>query len=234
MELCCYPDKQKHRFYEIEAIQLPIVYNKYGDYDPDGLLYVLKKDAERIREGALRNFSLVPPQPFEEVKPLVIRANVGDVVTIIFTHSINRSLSIHVQGLAYDIQTSDGASVGFNRDSTTVRRIEYTWYATREGVFSFQDMGDTRSGEKGTNIHGLFGAIIVEAPESVWLDPETGDELQSGLFADIYHPVHPSFREYAIFFHDELEIKNKDGNPLLIRTPACRQVQRQSATGPNL
>ncbi|MDU7710286.1 MAG: hypothetical protein E7J94_23835, partial [Clostridium sp.] len=106
MELCCYPDKQKHRFYEIEAIQLPIVYNKYGDYDPDGLLYVLKKDAERIREGALRNFSLVPPQPFEEVKPLVIRANVGDVVTIIFTHSINRSLSIHVQGLAYDIQTS--------------------------------------------------------------------------------------------------------------------------------
>ena len=213
MELCCYPDKQKHRFYEIEAIQLPIVYNKYGDYDPDGLLYVLKKDAERIREGALRNFSLVPPQPFEEVKPLVIRANVGDVVTIIFTHSINRSLSIHVQGLAYDIQTSDGASVGFNKDSTTVRRIEYTWYATREGVFSFQDMGDTRSGEKGTNIHGLFGAIIVEAPESVWLDPETGDELQSGLFADIYHPVHPSFREYAIFFHDELEIKNKDGNP---------------------
>lgn len=64
-------------------------------------------------------------------------------------------------------------------------------------------MGDTRSGEEGTNIHGLFGAIIVEAEESTWLDPETGKELESGLFADIYHPVKPAFREYAVFFHDE-------------------------------
>ena len=55
MELCCYLIN-KTPIYEIEAIQIPIVYNKYGDYDPDGLLYVLKKDAERIREGALRNF----------------------------------------------------------------------------------------------------------------------------------------------------------------------------------
>lgn len=75
MELCNYPGPQKTRFYEIEAIEIPIVYNKYGDYDPNGLLYVLKKDADRIKEGALRNFSQEIPQPFEGVKPLVIRAN---------------------------------------------------------------------------------------------------------------------------------------------------------------
>ena len=212
MELCNYPKEQKIRFYEIEAIELPIVYNKYGDHDPDGLMYVLKKDADRIRQAALQNFVLEPPQPCEEVKPLVIRANVGDKIEISFTHSLNRALSIHVQGLRYDVQTSDGASVGFNQDSTTRKRILYTWYADREGVFSFQDMGDTRSGEEGTNVHGLFGAIIVEKAESVWLDPQTGAELESGLFADIYHPVHPAFREYAVFFHDELEVKDKDGN----------------------
>ncbi|MGN1148147.1 MAG: multicopper oxidase domain-containing protein [Lachnospiraceae bacterium] len=212
MELCNYPSTEKTRFYEIEAIEIPIVYNKYGDHDPNGLLYVLKKDADRIKEGALRNFALNPPQPFEEVMPLVIRANVGDKVEVTFTHSQNRPLSIHVQGLAYDVQTSDGASVGCNRDSTTQSRITYTWYAIKEGVFAFQDMGDTRSSEEGTNVHGLFGAIIVEAPESKWLHPETGEELESGLFADIYHPVKPAFREYAVFFHDELEIKNKDGN----------------------
>lgn len=116
-----------------------------------------------------------------------------------------------MQGLKYDVQTSDGAWVGFNRDSTTENEIIYTWYADKEGVYSFQDMGDTRSSEEGTNIHGLFGAIIVEEAESVWLDPETGAELSSGLFADIYHPTHPAFREYAVFFHDELEIKDKDG-----------------------
>lgn len=175
-------------------------------------MYVLKKDAEKVKEEARKHFEMTPPQPAKEVQPLVLRANVGDEVKICFTHSLHRPLSIHVQGLSYDVQTSDGASVGFNRDTTTMNQIVYTWYADREGVFSFQDMGDTRSGEEGTNVHGLFGAIIVEAAQSVWLDPETGEELESGLFADIYHPVRPAFREYAVFFHDELEIKDKDGN----------------------
>lgn len=211
MQICNYPDAGKCRFFEIEAIQIPIVYNKYGDHDPNGLLYVLKKDAEEIRREALEAFAMEPPQPCGKVQPLVLRANVGDKIMVSFSHSLNRALSIHVQGLRYDVQTSDGAGVGFNRDSTTRSQILYTWYADREGVYSFQDMGDTGSSEEGTNVHGLFGAIIVEAPESVWLDPETGAELESGLFADIYHPVHPAFREYAVFFHDELEIKNKDG-----------------------
>ena len=103
--------------------------------------------------------------------------------------------------------------MGYNKNSTTTYQITYTWHATHEGVYLFHDMGDTRSSEDSTNIHGLFGAIIVEAAQSRWLDPETGLELESGLFADIYHPAKPSFREYAVFFHDELEIKDKDGNP---------------------
>ena len=211
MELCHYPCPIKTRTYEIEAIEIPIVYNKYGDHDPDGLLYVLKKDANRIREGALRNFYKKIPQPYEEVQPLVIRANVGEKIVIHFSHSLNRALSMHVLGLDYDVQTSDGANVGCNKDTTTKHKISYTWYAVKEGVYLFHDMGDTRSGEEGTNVHGLFGAIIVEEAESRWLSPQTGEELESGLFADIYHPVKPAFREYAVFFHDELEIKNKDG-----------------------
>lgn len=141
MELWNYPHAQKCRFYEIEAMEIPIVYNKYGDHDPNGLLYVLKKDAERIRKAAWKNFRMTPPQPAKEVVPLVIRANVGDKIKIRFTHSLNRALSIHVQGLRYDVQTSDGAGVGFNRDSTTENQICYTWYADKEGVYSFQDMG---------------------------------------------------------------------------------------------
>lgn len=212
MELCNYPCPERTRYYEIEAIEIPIVYNKYGDYDPNGLLYVLKKDASRIRKEALRNFSLETPQPYEEVKPLVIRANVGERVIISFSHSLNRDLSIHVLGMDYDVQTSDGSSVGYNRDTTTRKQITYTWFADREGVYMFHDMGDMRSSEEGTNIHGLFGAIIVESPQSRWLDPETGNELESGLFADIYSPGRPAFREYAVFFHDELEIRDKNGN----------------------
>lgn len=106
---------------------------------------------------------------------MVIRANLGDTVRIRFRDSQNRRLSIHVQGLSYDVNTSDGSSVGYNDDSTTNGEIWDTWYADTEGVFLFNDMADPRSTQAATNIHGLFGAIIVEASEAKWLDPETGE-----------------------------------------------------------
>lgn len=43
-----YPAASRIRTYDIEAISLPIVYNKFGDHDPDGLMYVLAQDSERI------------------------------------------------------------------------------------------------------------------------------------------------------------------------------------------
>ena len=197
----------------MEAIQIPIVYNRYGDYDPNGLLYVLEQDSRRIQEEALSRFQQTPPQPYEEVQPLVLRANLGDTIKICFRNRLNRRLSIHVQGLAYDVAASDGTSAGLNPDSTTDDEIEYTWYADTEGVFLFHDMADPRSSEEATNIHGLFGAVIVEPPGAEWFHPETGEEMKSGLMADIYQPGKPAFREYTVFFHDELEILDKDGNP---------------------
>ena len=74
-------------------------------------------------------------------------------------------------------------------------------------------MADPRSSEEATNIHGLFGAVIVEPPGARWFHPETGEEMESGLMADLYQPGKPAFREYTVFFHDELEILDKDGNP---------------------
>lgn len=213
LELSNYPDTGQTRVYDIEAISIPIVYNRFGDHDPNGLMYVLKQDSERIQKKARELFELPVPQPYEEVRPLVIRANLGETVHINFENKLNRRSSIHVQGLSYNVLTSDGANVGMNPDTTAERNIRYTWHADKEGVFLFSDMADTRSNEDGTNVHGLFGAIIVEAAGSTWLDPVTGKPLDSGLFADIYHPAKPAFREYSVFFHDELEIDTKDGQP---------------------
>ncbi|MFR8332895.1 MAG: hypothetical protein ACLU9S_11495 [Oscillospiraceae bacterium] len=92
-----YPAAKPVRIYEIEAISIPIVYNKYGDHDPDGLLYVLAKDSARIQQKARENYALDPPQPYEEVRPLVIRANMGDEVRIRFRNRRNRRASIHVR-----------------------------------------------------------------------------------------------------------------------------------------
>lgn len=206
-----YPSSTFVRNFDIEAISIPIVYNKYGDHDPNGMIYVLKKDSERIQQKAKENFAMDPPQPYKEVQPLVIRANEGDEIRINFYNKLDRNTSMHVQGLRYDVLTSDGANVGNNPDTTAQNFIQYVWYAEKEGVYLFSDMGDPRGSEDGTNVHGLFGAVIVEKPQSTWFDPVTGEEIESGLFADIYNPASPAFREYAVFFHDELEIKNKDG-----------------------
>ena len=90
LELSAYPNTGQLRVYDIEAISLPIVYNRFGDHDPNGLMYVLKQDSERIQREASKRFALPVPQPYEEVRPLVIRANVGDTVQINFENKLGR------------------------------------------------------------------------------------------------------------------------------------------------
>ena len=67
-----YPKQTFVRTFDAEAISIPIVYNKYGDHDPNGMLYVLKKDSERIGRKAQENFEMQPPQPYKEVQPLLL------------------------------------------------------------------------------------------------------------------------------------------------------------------
>ena len=37
------------RYFNISAIQVPIVYNKYGDVDPNGLMYVLDEKKRLLK-----------------------------------------------------------------------------------------------------------------------------------------------------------------------------------------
>lgn len=60
LELSDYSNTGQVQIYDIEAISLPIVCNKFGDHDLNGLLYALK------------------------LRPLVIRANVGNTVQMNF------------------------------------------------------------------------------------------------------------------------------------------------------
>jgi hypothetical protein len=156
---------RRDRTCHIEAIQIHIVYNNYRDYAPNGLLYVPKKDTERIKRETLRRFEMDISQPYKEVRPLVIRNNSGDTAKSWFRNFLDRRLSIHVRELSYVINTSEGASVGYNNDSTTGGEI---WYADIERVFLLHDVADQRRTEEATNIHGLFGAIIVEALGIEW------------------------------------------------------------------
>ncbi|MDA8229548.1 MAG: multicopper oxidase domain-containing protein, partial [Desulfitobacterium hafniense] len=173
------------RRYHIVAISIRIVINNFGEHDPDGIMYVLKENEKRVKEEVARN----PFTPVELVQPLVIRANVEDDIEILFENKLPFNTSIHIQRAEYNVETSDGAFVGCNRDSTAPpcppggKQI-YRWHVIREGINFFSDLGNPLASEFGSNVHGLFGALIVQPKGSTWTDPVTGKPINSGVFAD--------------------------------------------------
>ncbi len=201
------------RKFHIVAIPIRIVFNKFGDHDPDGMMYVLKENEEKVKAQVAAN----PFMPVDLVEPLVIRANGGDDIEILFENQLPFNTSLHVQKAEYSVFTSDGAFVGVNPDTTVPPggQIIYRWSLNDLGIFFFSDLGNTLSSELGSNIHGLYGALFVQPRGSYWTDPITGQPINSGAFADIHNPMLPSFREYAWFFADEPEVNDLTGqNPI--------------------
>lgn len=81
------------------------------------------------------------------------------------------------KGNRYNVLSSNVANVDFNKDVTTKDSIRYTWFAEKERTYLFSDVFDIRGGQEGTNIHGSFGAIIIEKEESTWFNSVTEKEL---------------------------------------------------------
>ena len=109
--------------------------------------------------------------PHPLVRPLVLRARVGETVEIHFENHINdRHVGMHLVADEYDMLTSDGAHGGKNPSSLAgppdgppgSNRRTYVWRCSHQGVFPFHDAGNVSGGEGGTNVHGLFGALVVE------------------------------------------------------------------------
>ena len=192
-----------------------------------------------------------PLKPIPLVRPLVMRACAGDTVEVRLENEIRgRHVGLHLQGEGLGgvdcdgasgsgVRFGDGAHVGENPDSTVgfgEGPRTYHWRTDHEGVWAINDLGDIRGTEHGTNVHGLFGALVVEPAGYTWQDPETGDELSGSevddgmyvavlppdehpfdddgthnvehqAFVDFHHDTVPrSFREFTIFMHDEPEI----------------------------
>ncbi|WP_353626622.1 hypothetical protein [Bacillus sp. JCM 19041] len=153
-------------------MQTDIVYNKDGDHDPCGIVFALAQDVEAIRCGELNP------------EPLILRGNVGDCIEVTLHNTLDPNyhsdlihgypfvpveapfppslrISMHPQLLVYDVQGSDGATVGFNPDQTIGpgECITYRWYVdTDVGSCNLWDMADVRNHRH----HGAFGIFIAE------------------------------------------------------------------------
>ncbi len=122
-------------------------------------------------------------QPHPLVRPLVLRARKGERVRVKLHNDIrHRDIGIHLVADGYDVKEHDGSQVGNNGSSLVAygESRTYDWHCRHEGVFPFHDAGNYSGGEDGTNVHGLFGALIVEPEGTIWRDPVTGFLSHSG------------------------------------------------------
>jgi hypothetical protein len=188
------PRNGRTRQFTIHAIEVDIVYNRFGLHQPDGVMYVLDENLDAVREASGVTpddaFSLVedetasteqggsnrggnPNDDDDEddtslIEPLGILANEGDTVQIRFVNHLDRQASIHQTSLPYNVTTSDGMAVGLNPDTTAEPggTVQYRWEATHTGAHFFYD---------GAN----------QAVDSADEPPEEANLLSRGLFGAI-------------------------------------------------
>ncbi|MDQ1634930.1 MAG: hypothetical protein QOJ32_1739, partial [Frankiaceae bacterium] len=131
--------------YDLAAFQNTIPLNGWGDKLANGLQYALRNsDARNSKDAIVANPNIS--------QPLVVRANVGDCITVSLRNDIDgRRVGIHPDGLVqFDPKTSDGARVGNNPDTTaaTGETKTYTWYADHTGEAPLVDIANLNDAPK--------------------------------------------------------------------------------------
>lgn len=214
------------RKFEIAAIQSDIVYNRFGDHDPEGLIFVPMKQAHDGMCGK------------KDPVPLVLRANAGDWIEVTlhnlfdpkkpieyhdypsvpldFPHEPGNRVSLSPQFLKYDPVCSSGINVGYNAAEQTVAPgggIKYLWHADREyGTVLLNSFGDLRN----HRYHGLFGAIIIEPTGALYYNGIRQTDENYNENAVITAPGAETFREFVLFAHNGIRLIDKNGE--LIKT----------------
>lgn len=214
------------RRFEIAAIQKNLIYNSFGDHDPEGLIFVPMEQARDVMCGK------------KEAVPLILRANAGDwlevtlhnlfdpntpikyndypSVPLDFPHIPSNRVSLNPQFLKYNPVTSSGVNVGYNPAEQTVgpgESIKYLWHADKEyGAVLLTSFGDLRNHRH----HGLFGAVIIEPTQAKYYSGIRPVSENYNEAAVITAPGTEAFREFVLFAHNGIRLLDKDG--ILIKT----------------
>lgn len=221
---CCSEDKDV-KVFEIAAVQAKITYNRYGWHDPQGRFFVLKEDLET--HGGLDSYIRKVEEQKIRVEPLVIRANAGDCIEFRFTNllpdhleespfqmeTLTDIVGHHVHLVKFDTVVSDGAANGWNniagaRQYETL--IERFFADSELRTVFFHDHLFANSHQ----MHGMFGAMIIEEAGATFHSIHSGSELRRGTQAVIRRRDGTSFREFALFVHDFAFLFDKKGIPL--------------------
>ena len=208
----CLPDAPVREF-RIAAVHVEITLNRFLDYDPNGLMYVLEDRLDDVRreESQNRAARAGEAEPAvslglqgDAIQPLILRVNQGECLRVRLRNDLEGTpASFHLHGSSLYVAGTGAPAVAANPDASAApgESVVYEWMVGEdepEGTHYFHSHGDTRR-QTG---HGLFGAVIVEQAGSVYLDPRTGAEMRSGWDAIIDSPDGSDFRELTIVYHE--------------------------------
>ncbi len=189
--------------FDIQAIDVDITLNRFGDHDPRGKMFVLSSEVDRVRaQERSRRVSIGLRN--DAIQPLVIRANIGDCIEIDFkNNATGGDYGIHIDGLAFDARNS-GDAVGRNPSSavSSGQSRSYRFYVPEDATFEGNHYLRPGPGHRNAIDHGLFGALAVEPRGSTYLDMETLEPVTSGWQAIIKPEGRKSFREYVQIYHE--------------------------------
>ena len=219
------PDETHVKVFEIAVVQAKVTYNRYGWHDPQGRFFVLKEDLEY--HGGLDCYIKKVEEQKIKVEPLVIRANAGDCIEFRFTNLLPERLEEspfqmetltdivghHVHLVKFDTIVSDGAANGWNNIAGARKYetlIERFFADTELRTVFFHDHLFANSHQ----MHGMFGAMIIEEAGATFHSVRSGKELKRGTQAVIRRRDGTSFREFALFVHDFAFLFDRNGNPL--------------------
>ena len=202
------------RRYDVAAIGIDLTLNRYLDHDPEGRMYVLEEDLDRVRAEEAQNTAARAgaAEPAvsvglqgDAIQPLTLRVNQGDCLVVRLRNDLpgGEPASLHVHGAPLVVAGTSKPAVAAE-PSAMARQgatVTYQWMVEPdepEGTHHFHSHGDTRE----QSSHGLFGAVVVEPRGSSWTDPLTGEEAPTGWAAMIRPPEGSPFRETVLYYHE--------------------------------
>ncbi|AGP38826.1 multicopper oxidase domain-containing protein [Sorangium cellulosum] len=183
-ELNDHPTSGRTVFADVVALDQVYVYNRFGSFNPAGMIYALKRDVVPIDGRKPLGPGNAMLRPGKRPRPLVLRVNVGDALRVRFTNLLRpaderpddstatRSASVHVTGLEIRNIEALGGNIGRGPDSLAEpgeTRV-YELFADKEGTFLFHSGGALAGGGEGDGeqtVLGLFGAVNVEPAGAV-------------------------------------------------------------------
>jgi hypothetical protein len=207
---------------EVVALDQPFMVNRLGSSVPTGQIFALRTDVMvRDTKGNLKSHADLPSFPatgnaetgmvdyagnvtlkeYKRARPIVLRANVGDILEIRFCNLLAGNdpnyVGFHIMGLnllrgpdenqaSQDPPplSSDSSYVGVNSSNSFAKKGEvkiYRYFAASEGTFIIYSAAPPNNTDEVAR--GLFGCVAVEPPQAEYYRSQVS---RSDLFYSTY------------------------------------------------